>query len=371
MSRAVPADVFSADELALAAGVSRQLVDAMSASGELQPLPGTRFFAADQAVRAGRRLRTVAAGVSVPLEPLFATLPDSGVDATGRGRLAVRENKTRFLFSSCVHAAVVVILLWATAGGTQTAPVTRAVDETRLVFLMPPGPGGGGGGGGTRDRLPAPRIERIGLQSARVTVPAVTPKPVITTTRREEQPPKPTPAVIPEPKPVEREPEPLPAKTIVAPVVAAASNTQDREGVIEHPQNGASQGTGIGGGAGSGQGTGNGEGSGSGIGEGSGGGTGGGPYRPGSGIEPPRLLREVKAEYTEDARRRGVTGDVELEIVVTRDGGVSEVRLVKGLGAGLDDRAVAAVRQWRFAPARRKGVPVDVIVEVAVEFTLR
>ena len=107
-----------------------------------------------------------------------------------------------------------------------------------------------------------------------------------------------------------------------------------------------------------------------GIGSG-GGGTGGGPFRPGSGVEPPRLLHEVKAEYSEEARRRGITGDVELEIVITRDGTVSDVRTLRGLGAGLDQRAIAAVRQWRFSPARRKGQPVDVIVEVAVEFTLR
>ena len=66
--------------------------------------------------------------------------------------------------------------------------------------------------------------------------------------------------------------------------------------------------------------TGVGEGDGAGIGPGSGGGTGGGPYRPGSGIEPPRLLQEVKADYTEEARRAGITGDVVLEIVVRRDG---------------------------------------------------
>lgn len=134
---------------------------------------------------------------------------------------------------------------------------------------------------------------------------------------------------------------------------------------------GASQGSGVGGGAGTGQGVGTGEGRGSGIGDGSGGGTGGGPFRPGSGIEPPRLLREVKAEYTDEARRRGITGDVVLEIVVRRDGSVGDVTVLQGRGAGLDQRAVAAVRQWRFSPARRKGEAVDVLVEVAVEFTLR
>ena len=89
------------------------------------------------------------------------------------------------------------------------------------------------------------------------------------------------------------------------------------------------------------------------------------------GIEPPRLLREVKAEYTDEARRRGITGDVVLEIVVRRDGTVGEVTVLQGRGAGLDQRAIAAVRQWRFSPARRRGEPVDVLVEVAVEFTLR
>jgi TonB family protein len=56
---------------------------------------------------------------------------------------------------------------------------------------------------------------------------------------------------------------------------------------------------------------------------------------------------------------------------VRRDGTVSDVKVLRRLGAGLDDRAIEAVRQWRFAPATRHGTPVDVIVEVAVEFNLR
>ena len=133
----------------------------------------------------------------------------------------------------------------------------------------------------------------------------------------------------------------------------------------------SSLGAGVGGGTGTGRGTGDGEGVGTGIGPGAGGGTGGGPYRAGSGVEPPRLLREVKAQYTDEARRRGITGNVLLEIVITRDGTVGDVSIRRGLGAGLDQRAIDAVRQWSFAPARRLGTPVDVIVEVAVEFMLR
>jgi TonB family protein len=79
----------------------------------------------------------------------------------------------------------------------------------------------------------------------------------------------------------------------------------------------------------------------------------------------------VRPDYTEEARRRGIAGDVDLEIVVRADGTVGNVRIIRGLGSGLDQRAVDAVRQWKFAPAKRFGTPVDVMVEVSVEFKLR
>ena len=132
-----------------------------------------------------------------------------------------------------------------------------------------------------------------------------------------------------------------------------------------------SQGPGAGGGAGTGKGTGLGEGLGSGIGQGEGGGTGGGPYRPGSGVDPPRLLKEVRADYTDEARRANLSGEVVLEIVVRRDGTVGDIKVLRRLGLGLEQRAIDAVRQWRFAPARLKGTPVDVVVEVGVDFKLR
>lgn len=159
---------------------------------------------------------------------------------------------------------------------------------------------------------------------------------------------------------------------VMAPVVTRPADERDREGLmakVEEPE--PSSGPGSGGGVGTGTGTGLGEGDGSGIGDGSGGGTGGGPYRPGSGVDPPRLLREVRAEYSDAARRANLEGEVVLEIVVRRDGSVGDVKILQGLGLDLNDRAIRAVRQWRFAPARLKGTPVDVVVEVAVEFRLR
>jgi TonB family protein len=369
MSTVSRPDVFTADELARAALVDPRAVHALVAAGELRTIPGTRYIAAADAVRAGRQLRREA------LATVDAWQPAALFDKTARPPAVTdQRDGVRAFASAVVHATVIGALLLATATAPESAQVVEAPrDETRLVFLMMPGPGGGGGGGGLRNPLPAPKIQRRGPEKPRISVPAVTPDPVVTTPRREEPPKELTPAAVPEPKPVERAPEPLPARVLVAPVVTAAVDTRDREGTIEkgRDENNNSQGSGVGGGAGTGQGTGNGEGLGSGIGDGSGGGTGGGPFRPGSGIEPPRLLREVKADYTDEARRRSLQGEVILEIVVRRDGSVGDVTVMRGLGGGLDQRAITAVRQWRFDPARRKGVPVDVVVEVAVEFTLR
>jgi protein TonB len=158
----------------------------------------------------------------------------------------------------------------------------------------------------------------------------------------------------------------------VAPVVPKPADPVEAKGDLKpEPAAAADQGSGSDGGAGTGTGHGVGEGTGSGIGEGTGGGEGGGPFGPGSGIAPPKLLREVKADYTDDARRAGVEGEVVLEILVRRDGSVGDVRVRRGLDSGLDQRAIAAVRQWRFSPATRRGAPVDVLVEVGVTFKLR
>ena len=236
----------------------------------------------------------------------------------------------------------------------------RPNEMMRLVFRQIPGPGGGGGGGGLQQPKPAPKAMREGTRKISSPIP-----------ERKEPPP-----IVPVPKPPEPKPEPPlkaePLPVVEAPIITAPADPRTRIGVLEQTTAEAdSHGPGKGGGAGTGSGTGLGSGDGSGVGPGSGGGTGGGPYRPGSGIEPPRLLREVKADYTEDARQRSISGEVVMEIVVRRDGSVGDVRILRGLGGGLNDRAVQAVRQWRFAPATRLGSPVDVIVEVGVEFRLR
>ncbi len=343
-------DVYTPREIAAAAGVP--LADVLAA---LNGIDG--YVPHADAVRLGRlvmlqsmRSRTTRA----PSAPYFA--------ATGRGRMRA----VPFLASTGVHialAALAVVLL--TRRGLATTPPPsmdqRPSAMMQLVFLNTPGPGGGGGGGGLQQKAPAPKAMREGRSAVSSPLPKrEPPKPI------EAAPPRPKP----EPKPPVLEAEKLPA--VVAPIITAPADARSRVGVLEQTaaQNN-SHGSGTGGGAGTGSGAGLGEGDGPGIGPGTGGGTGGGVYRPGSGIDAPRLLREVKADYTEDARRRNVEGEVVLEIVVRSDGSVGDVKVLQGLAGGLNERAVQAVRQWRFAPARRHGVPVDVAVEVSVEFRLR
>lgn len=352
------AELYSLSEIASAAGVAEGVVLDLAARGNLPtlgPLSETRPMQAlvvgPDAVEA---VRALASGTTLGRE--------------SRSVLAVAPGTTRptglpVLVSTGLHGLIALsVAAIASLGLSLRAeqPVDEVVshEPVRLVYLALPGPGGGGGGGGLKQKLPPPKAQREGTHSLASPLPA-----------RELPPPAPVP------KPVEP-PKPLDAKMlppVMAPIASAPSDAKNVEGIMKDapPPAEPSQGPGTGGGAGTGRGTGLGEGDGSGIGDGSGGGMGGGPYRPGSGVEPPRLLREVKASYTDEARRAGIAGEVEMEITIRRDGTVSDVRILRGLGGGLNERAASAVRQWRFAPARLKGTPVDVIVEVSVEFTLR
>lgn len=349
-------DVYSLEEVAQAAGVpvahAQAHVQAMVAAGQLRAVsPLHAFFHLDQAVIAVRGLRATGLHNS-------AFLFDQPTFVHASARLPVAVSST---FHAALAAAIVFISTVGFPQASTPAQVTLEKVPTRLVFLATPGPGGGGGGGGLRQKAPPPRALRKGTQHLDSPIPVRKDPPKVEAVAKPEPPPPPPPV----------KPEPLPP--VVAPVATVASNEKDRPGVIDvpAPKESESRGPGAGGGVGSGTGTGLGSGDGSGIGDGSGGGMGGGPYRPGSGITPPAILREVKADYTEDARRRGVEGEVVLEIVVRRDGSVGDVKLLNGLPNGLNDRAIAAVRQWRWSPARRLGQAVDVVVEVAVQFKLR
>lgn len=253
---------------------------------------------------------------------------------------------------ACALAAVLALAAVSTpqidTTTTRPAPAPEKTPIAHIVFLpaKPPG-GGGGGGGGNRQPGPIRRAEAPGHD--RITIRIA--KPVA------------TPSTIADARPS------LPA--LVLDAKPLASGVVDQIGL---PTGGVpdsiSTGPGSGGGVGTGHGTGIGSGTGPGLGEGSGGGTGGGPYRPGGAVSNPQLLSQVAPTYTADALAHRIQGSVLLELVVTSTGMPSRIRVVRSLDAGLDARAIDAVAQWRFAPGRLAGTPVDVLVNVIIDFTI-
>ncbi len=261
-----------------------------------------------------------------------------------------------FAASLVYHVGMIVLTLLAIRYGTQAAPAGAFLPEqpsNRIIWLAEPGPGGGGGGGGNRMQEPPRKAELPGKDQ--LTVPVT------------------KPSALEAPKQAKQEPNPVAQLNIPAKTLASA--TESLPGVIEAPPGPptASLGAGTGGGTGTGTGSGSGPGTGSGLGPGSGGGTGGGVYQPGNGVSLPRVLREVKPQYTSDAMRAKVQGTVLISCVVSPDGSVTDVHVVRSLDPtfGLDQEAVKAARQWRFAPGMRTGEPVAVQISIELTFTLR
>jgi TonB family protein len=182
--------------------------------------------------------------------------------------------------------------------------------------------------------------------------------------------------VVPPEVSSEPEEQPLEAQhTVQLSAVPMAAAPRTRSGVLQGlmARSLDSAGSGTGGGAGEGAGGGIGPGQGDGLGPGVGGGSGGGVYRPGNGVETPQPLRQVRPNYTSEAMRAKIQGEVIIEAVVLPDGTVGDVKIVRSLDTnfGLDEEAVKAARQWRFRPGTRFGDPVAVLVTIALTFTLR
>ena len=227
---------------------------------------------------------------------------------------------------------------------------------TPVVFVAPESWRIGGGGGGGGNEQPGPIRRAQGIGSDPITLRVRKPAPPVRVT---------APSAPVETAPV------LPSIVLEAKPLASGLDEQigvPAGGVPSAP----STGSGSGGGVGTGSGTGIGSGRGPGLGPGSGGGSGGGVYRPGGAVSAPRVIKEVRPKYTNDALRNGIQGTVVMEAVVKADGCASQVRVVKSLDrGGLDDQAVAAVLQWRFDPGRLAGAPVDVLVVIMLDFWIR
>jgi TonB family protein len=90
-------------------------------------------------------------------------------------------------------------------------------------------------------------------------------------------------------------------------------------------------------------------------------------YDLGPGVTAPRVIKQVNPHYSTDRGVRAV-GSVIIALVVSSKGVPKDPRVVKGIEKDLDQSAVAAVKEWRFAPAQKDGKAVAVRVSVQIEF---
>ncbi len=233
----------------------------------------------------------------------------------------------------------------AAAGPTQKVTVTL-VDPGDIPALKPSKTQvGGGGGGGDRDILQASKGKLPKFSMQQITPPVVV-------VRNEH------PKLAVEPT------------IVIPPQVQLASNNMPNLGDPMAHAILPSNGTGAGGGIGSGSGGGVGSGKGPGFGPGEGGGTGGGIFHVGGGVSPPRQIYAPEPEFSEEARKAKYQGVCTLGLIVGTDGRPSNIRVLSSLGMGLDEKAIEAVKNWKFEPAMKDGHPVRVEIAVEVDFHL-
>ena len=267
--------------------------------------------------------------------------------------LAFKGDRTSSAVSFVIHAAAITLILSLalkarTSMVLQPTTVVTPVDFKLTVpppITMPVAKVQGGGGGGGAHEIIEPTKGHLPTLIAKT---PITPPQIIRIDR---------PKLAVEPTEVVKMPDSNPTLPVM--------------GMSQSPQIAlASQGKGGGSGFGQGLGGGIGAGHGSGAGPGSGGGYGGGLMSVGGGVSAPQLLKSVDPEFTEDARRQNYQGSVSIKLIVDSQGNPQDVRLLSHLGMGLDEKAIEAVRQYRFRPAMYQGHPVSVQILIDVDFHL-
>jgi TonB family protein len=255
-----------------------------------------------------------------------------------------------------VHAGVVALLVtpFVISMVTPTKAVNKAqlgpaIDISPYIAKLPPGAdkAGGGGGGGDRSPLPATKGKAPRFSMTQFTPPT---------------------AVIKNPNPkLAMDPTLLGPPELKIPNPNLPNFGDPMASVVN-----LSNGPGSGGGIGSGEGGGIGSGSGGGLGPGSGGGTGGGAFHAGvGGVGLPSCYYMPNPPYSEEARKAKYSGTVLVEAIVNLDGHLSNFRLLKSPGLGLDENTINTMRTWRCKPVTGPGgKPVPVIVPFEVNFRL-
>ena len=263
--------------------------------------------------------------------------------------------KNGALASTAFHVVAIALLIGGTlmvrnkvTTAKATGPVMPLLSDSDIPALPPSKTQvGGGGGGGDRDKLAATKGRLPKLAMEQITPPMVV-------VRNE------NPKLAVEPT------------VVVPPQIKLAMNNMPNLGdpMAAIPNGPLSNGTGSGGGIGSGSGGGVGSGEGPGVGPGRGGGIGGGVFHVGGGVSAPRPTFQPDPEYSEEARKAKYQGTVVLGLVVGPDGRPRDMKVLRSLGLGLDEKAIEAVKNWRFDPAMKDSKPVAVYISVEVDFRL-
>jgi protein TonB len=254
--------------------------------------------------------------------------------------------------SLVIHGSIVALLIIL---GTSPA-VQKAVKDSTLfapvdlaayvpTASQAPGKQGGGGGGGDRSLTP-PSKGRL----PRVAPKQFTPPMAVVN--------NPAPKLVMEPTLIIQPDAQIPNVNL--------PNFGDPLAKLGPPSNGPGSGSGIGTGSGGGVGSGKG----GGYGPGEGGGIGGGVYRIGGGVSAPTLIYKIEPEYSEEARKAKHQGTVVLYIVVDDKGMPQNLKVIRPIGLGLDEKAIEAVTKWRFKPGLKDGRPVAVAATIEVNFRL-
>ena len=252
-------------------------------------------------------------------------------------RMKTRQNPVATGSAIAIYGLIILLIAFLIAKKVKfAAPVkTEQVTELTVPPMAPPKAQAMGGGGGQRGPTPVTKGTPPKFSEQQIVPPNVPP--------------------LQEPK------IKIPPTIEVQKDVKMASSIP-QIGVANSPIIGMSMGNGSG--------TGLGSGNGSGLGPGSGGNTGGGPRRIGGGVSAPVLIYSVEPEFSEEARKAKVAGNVLVNLWVDTNGLPEHVHVIRGVGMGLDEKAVEAVKQYKFRPAMENGKPVLVELNVEVNFQI-
>jgi len=254
--------------------------------------------------------------------------------------MAVKRSPASTAVAVGAHVVIILLILWLVAQHVTTV-VPPKMQLTQLTAPPPPPP-------------VAPKLEKIGGGGGQHDLAPVTAGHLPKLAQEQIVPPKAPPTIPPK---LAVEPS-----VVVQKDLKMADNTMPNIGAPTSNLKGFSMGNGNGSGIGSGNGNG--------IGPGEGGNTGGGVMHIGGSVKPPSVLVQVDPEFSEEARKAKFSGNVQVYLWVDEQGNPSHVRVVRGVGMGLDEKAVEAVRQYKFKPAMQNGKPVKVDLYIDVNFQI-